>query len=118
VAACWEHGNAAEDTETTHGWLLGHFIDPSGGVRSTKDVEVKWGVHPAGDRRAAWTSDDRRTTLLLLVDGRFRIDLTEGNRTLSEQGDYVLWGPGIDHSWEALTDSIVVTVRWPSVSTT
>jgi quercetin dioxygenase-like cupin family protein len=116
VASSWEYGNAAEDTETTRGWLLGHFIDPSGGVRSTKDVEVKWGIHPAGERRSAWTSDDWRTTLLLLVDGRFRIDLTEGGKTLSKQGDYVLWGPGIDHSWEALADSIVVTVRWPSAS--
>lgn len=51
-----------------------------------------------------------------LVQGNFRIDLTEGTVTLTEQGDYVLWGPGIDHWWEALSDSVVITVRWPSSS--
>lgn len=55
---------------------------------------MKWGIHPAGEMRAGWTSDDRRTTLLLLVQGEFRIDLTEGRRVLSKQGDYALWGPG------------------------
>ena len=110
----WQFGNAGKDTETTRGWLLGHFIAPSEGVRSTKDVEVKWGIHPAGDKRPGWTADDQRTTLLLLVEGQFRIDLTEGSRVLAQQGDYAVWGPGIDHSWEALTDAVVITIRWPS----
>lgn len=112
--AKWQHGNAAEDTAQTRGWLLGHFIDPAEGVRSTKDVEVKWATHPAGDKRPEWTADDRRTTLVLLVDGHFRVRLTEGAATLARQGDYILWGPGIDHTWEAIEDSIVLTVRWPS----
>ncbi|HEX3779681.1 MAG TPA: signal peptidase I [Pseudonocardiaceae bacterium] len=116
MTANWSHGNAADDTAATRGWLLGHFIDPSQGVRSTKDVEVKWGVHPAGDKRPEWTSDDMRTTLLLLVQGSFRIDLTEGSTVLARQGDYAMWGPGVDHSWEALADSTVITVRWPSSS--
>ena len=110
----WYHGNAADDGERTRGWLLGHFIDPAEGVRSTKDVEVKWGVHPAGDKRPDWTVDDQRTTLLLLVEGSFQLKLTEGTVTLARQGDYAVWGPGIDHSWEALSDSVVITVRWPS----
>jgi quercetin dioxygenase-like cupin family protein len=50
----------------------------------------------------------------LLVEGNFRIDLTEASVTLEKQGDYLTWGPGIDHSWEALSESIVITVRWPS----
>lgn len=96
------------------GWVLGHFIDAAGGVRHSQDVEIKWGIHPAGQTRAEWTSDERRTTLVCLVDGHFRLDLTEGSITLGKQGDYAVWGPGIDHSWEALADSIVMTVRWPS----
>jgi hypothetical protein len=110
----WHAGNAEEDGRDTRGWLLGHFIDPAQGVRSSKDVEVKWGIHPAGEKRAEWTADDQRTTLVLLVQGNFRIDLTETSVILGKQGDYVLWGPGIDHTWEALSDSVIVTVRWPS----
>jgi hypothetical protein len=112
----WKTGNAEEDARDTRGWLLGHFIDPAEGVRSSKDVEVKWGIHPVGDKRAAWTADDQRTTLVLHVQGKFRIDLTETTVTLEKQGDYALWGPGIDHSWEALADSVVITIRWPSAS--
>jgi hypothetical protein len=110
----WHCGNASTDTAATRGWIVGHFIDPSEGVRSTVDVEVKWGVHPAGDRRLAWTTGERRTTLLLLVQGRFRLDLPADSVVLKESGDYVVWGSGVDHSWEALAPSIVVTVRWPS----
>lgn len=114
MSESWHAGNAAEDGRSTNGWLLGHFIDPAKGVRHSKDVEVKWAIHPAGDKRAAWTADEQRTTLLLLIQGNFRVDLTEASVTLAKQGDYAMWGPGIDHSWQAISDSVVVTVRWPS----
>jgi len=114
VSHGWTSGNAADEVSATRGWLVGHFIDPSEGVRSSKDVEVKWGLHPAGDQRPEWTSDDRRTTLVLLVDGQFCVYLSDDSSTMTRQGDYVMWGPGIDHSWEALADSVVITVRWPS----
>ena len=110
----WHSGNAEEDGREYRGWILGHFIDPDEGVRSSKDVEVKWGIHPTGEKRHEWTADDQRTTLVLLVEGNFRIDLTEASVTLEKQGDYAAWGPGVDHSWEAIADSVVVTVRWPS----
>nr|WP_054055722.1 signal peptidase I [Alloactinosynnema sp. L-07] len=110
----WTSGNAAEDGQPTRGWLVGHFIDPSEGVRSSNDVEVKWGIHPAGDKRPEWTSDDQRTTLVLLVEGHFRVDVTDGSKTMERPGDYIMWGAGVDHSWEALADSVVMTVRWPS----
>lgn len=110
----WTSGNAAEDGQATRGWLVGHFIDPSEGVRSSKDVEVKWGIHPAGDKRPEWTADDQRTTLVLLIEGHFRVDVNDGSKTMERAGDYIMWGPGVDHSWEALADSVVMTVRWPS----
>ncbi|OLF10480.1 signal peptidase I [Actinophytocola xinjiangensis] len=116
MATNWRFGNAPEETKDNRGWLLGHFITPPDDILHSKDVEVKWAVHPAGEKRAEWTVDDQRTTLVLLVDGEFRIDLTEGSRTLRTQGDYALWGPGIDHSWKALTDSTVMVVRWPSAT--
>lgn len=112
----WTAGNANDDASDMRGWLVGHFIPPSQGVRSTRDVEVKWANHPVGDQRPEWTNDDRRTTLVLLISGRFRVDVTGGSKTMSRQGDYVMWGPGVDHSWEALEESVVMTVRWPSAT--
>ena len=115
MAEKWHVGNANTDGESTRGWLLGHFIGEPDDPRATRAVEVKWGVHPAGEGRDGWATDEQRTTLLILVRGRFRLDLSVGSTTLAKEGDYAVWGPGIDHSWQAEEDSIVMTVRWPSI---
>ena len=114
MADNWYTGNAASDSNEHRGWILGSFIEPAESVRSTPDVEIKWGVHPAGQRRDGWYTGEMRTTMLLLISGRFRLDLSVGSVVLERQGDYVVWGPGIDHSWQADADSVVVTLRWPS----
>jgi hypothetical protein len=113
MGVTWCYGNAVADAGGNRGWLLGSFVDPADGVRHSKDVEVKWAAYSAGEKRDAWTTGEHRTTLVVLVEGEFRVDLTEGSKVLSAQGDYVLWGPGIDHSWEAVTDAVVIAVRWP-----
>ena len=116
MADNWYAGNASDDAGQHRGWLLGHFINPAAGsARATDALEVKWGIHPAGQQRPEWTIDEQRSTLVLLVSGKFRVDLTAGSITMERQGDYVTWGPGIDHSWQAEQDSVVITVRWPSV---
>ncbi|EDY61878.1 conserved hypothetical protein [Streptomyces pristinaespiralis ATCC 25486] len=107
-------GNAGKDAALDRGWLLGHFKD-AGDVRHTEAVEIKWGVHPRGDERALWVRGDRRTALLVLISGRFRVRLPGRDVLLAEQGDYAVWGRGVDHSWVAEEDSVVLTVRWPSV---
>ena len=111
----WHFGNAAVDGSKRRGWVVGAFMDADD-VRMSKDVEIKWGVHPAGDRREAWFEDESRTTVLLLVSGRFRIDLSVGAAVLAEQGDYAMWGPGVGHSWRAEEESVVVTIRWPGAT--
>lgn len=112
----WHTGNANDDGAPTRGWIVGNFIDPSHGVRSSQDVEVKWAHHAQGEERAGWTSDDPRTTLVMLIEGHFSVQSTEGTATFAKPGDYAMWGPGVDHTWKALADSVVLTVRWPSSS--
>ncbi|MFI6329920.1 signal peptidase I [Micromonospora chersina] len=107
-------GNAAVDGATDAGWLLGHF-KPLGDVRHSTEVEVKWGVHPAGETRSQWATGERRTALLVLISGAFRIELRDRIVVLRDPGDYVVWGRGVDHSWYAERESVVLTVRWPSV---
>lgn len=107
-------GNAGVDGALDGGWLLGHF-KPPGEVRHSEDVEIKWGVHKAGDERARWVTGERRTALLVLISGRFRVELPGRSVLLAERGDYVVWGEGVDHSWRAEEESVVLTVRWPSV---
>ena len=67
-------GNAATDAKEHRGWVIGQFME-DGDVRQTDGVEIKWGVHSAGEERADWQGDETRITVLLLVKGRFRLDL-------------------------------------------
>ncbi|MDF2744919.1 MAG: hypothetical protein K0S88_6297 [Actinomycetia bacterium] len=63
MADNWFVGNAvAYGQGDNRGWLIGHFLDGSAGVRSSEAVEVKWGIHPAGDNREAWQTGEQRTT--------------------------------------------------------
>jgi hypothetical protein len=106
-------GNAAVDAPADRGWLLGHF-KPAGDARHSNEVEIKWAVHPPGDRRAEWVTGEQRSALILLVSGRFRVDLPGRSVVLAELGDYLVFH-GISHSWEAEEASVIVAVRWPSV---
>jgi hypothetical protein len=113
--ANWYQGNALRDGADARGWFVGHFLPPSAGLRRTEDVEVKWFRHRAGETRADLVKSERRTTVSILISGRFRVELGSAVVLLERPGDYVLWGPGVDHTWTAETDSTVVTVRWPSI---
>jgi hypothetical protein len=106
-------GNAAADAAADRGWLLGHF-KPVDDARHSDEVEIKWAIHPRGDRRAEWVAAEKRSALVLLVRGRFRVDLPGRSVRLAEQGDYVVFH-GVSHSWEAEEASVVLAVRWPSV---
>ena len=110
----WTAGNANEDN-SYRGWLVGHFVDGDGPRRST-DVEIKWATHPAGDARATWSEVDSRTTLTMLISGGpFVVKFEDGLADLEEPGDYALWGPGLRHTWSAADESVMLTVRWPSI---
>ena len=75
-----------------------------------------WCSARRGNRRENWFDQEDRTTVLILISGRFRIDLSVGTAILTQQGDYAMWGPGIGHSWHAEEDSVVVTFRWPAAA--
>jgi hypothetical protein len=106
-------GNAAADAPADRGWLLGHFR-PADDARHSDDVEIKWGMHPRGERRARWVIGETRTAMIVLVSGRFRVELPGRSVLLARQGDYVVFH-GVDHSWQAEEESVVLGVRWPSV---
>ena len=108
--------NALDDGTQHRGWFVGHFVDPAAGPRHSLDVEVKWKHHPAGDRSTTTVVGDWRTTLTLLVQGRFAVWVDEEHTVLERPGDYMIWSPTPTrwHSWQALADSVMLTVRWPS----
>jgi hypothetical protein len=101
------------DAPADRGWLLGHF-KPVTDPRHSEDVEIKWGIYARGDRRAQWVTDEKRTAVLILISGRFRVELPGRDVLLVRHGDYVVFH-GIGHSWLAEEESVVISVRWPSI---
>lgn len=86
------------------------------GITKSGSVEMKWGVHTAGDARDEWVTGEIRTTVAILISGMFEMEFRDQATTLQNPGDYVMWGPGVDHRWRTLTDCVILTVRWPSVA--
>lgn len=110
-------GNAVKDGN--RGWFVGQFVPPSFGLAHQEAVEIKWDQHPKGDRRQGFAQSRGATTISILVSGSFitRLKLPDGMREiiLSAPGDYIAFGPGLEHWWEALEESLVITVRFPSL---
>ena len=46
-------GNAVVDQVRDSGWFVGQFVPAELGLRHQNDVEVKWGIHPDGEKRRA-----------------------------------------------------------------
>jgi hypothetical protein len=108
-------GNIEVDTADMRGWLIGNFIGEEHGLRHSEDVELKWGNHEAGTVRAEWVTGETRTSIGILIAGKFAVEFRDKEIVFDKPGDYVMWGPGTDHRWRAIENSIWLTVRWPSV---
>lgn len=113
------HSNASRDA--IRGWFIGQFVHPASGLRRRTDLEVKWGVHAKGERRVmGWAAYKTSTTISVLIEGVFlvtvRVDAKTHDVLLQERGDYYILSPMVEHTWEAITDCVVLTVRCPSVA--
>jgi hypothetical protein len=112
-------GNARVDAAGKAGWFVGQFIPVELGLRRQTDVELKWGIHPDGEKRPQPWANQNATTISVLIEGclkiTFHVDRAEREVTLRTKGDYVVFGPEVVHSWEAVGDTIVLSVRFPSV---
>jgi quercetin dioxygenase-like cupin family protein len=105
-------GNAAQAAEI-RGWFLGHFLPGESPLRS-EDVELKWFTHRKGETRGEWSPPNSVRTLNVLIRGSFVLVFPDREVALQREGDFVLFGPGIAHSYRSVEESLVLTVRWPS----
>lgn len=111
-------GNAAQEGQSNNnrGWFVGAFIEQKK-LQANNDVEIKWGIHPKGERRYSKATEGKATTVSILIRGKYTLTFENGEKKeLSTEGDYVMWSPLLPHEFEALEDSVVITIRWPSLS--
>jgi hypothetical protein len=109
-------GNAITESHDTRGWFVGAFIKSAGELQTTNEVEVKWGQHQKGESRESLAATGDATTLGILISGKFAVKPENGDEiVLSQPGDYIMWQPNIPHLSIAYEDSLIITVRWPSL---
>ena len=115
-------GNAEADQVRGTGWFVGQFIPAALGARHQTDVELKWAIHYDGERRSRGPEAvANATTISILIRGSLRVTFqisgpqSKQMVTMEKEGDYIIFGPGVVHSWEAIGDTLVVSVRFPSI---
>ncbi len=117
-------GNAHLDGRAFGQWFVGDLrawskSQPPAdfGLRQSSSVEIKWGKHRAGEGRAAWAACSDKTTMSVLISGKFMLRFRDVSgeireHRLQEAGDYTIWGTDAEHTWFVEEDAVIMTVRW------
>jgi hypothetical protein len=84
---------------------------------------VKYYHHVAGDSRGGdRPGEDRYALTMLVSQGCWRqrvwseTSVNSIEVLLSAPGDYVVWGPGLRHSWYPVQASTMLTVKWNRIA--
>jgi hypothetical protein len=109
-------GNVAVASRDTRGWFLGHFMPGDDNPLRTSELELKWFTHAKGETRGEWAPGNPVKTLNILMRGRFVLLFPDREVALEKEGDFVLFGPDVAHSFRSEEESLVLTVRWPSLA--
>lgn len=110
-----QYGNALQDGGSSQGWWVGHFM-PKESPRYSSQVETKWAIHRRGTKHNGFSANKVATSMAILISGRHRLEFDNASVLLERPGDYVIWNPGVAHSWSAIDDSTMLCIRWPSIS--
>ena len=105
------------------GWFIGDKQAP-GSPRYRNKMFVKYGIHSAGEQSKPASPVKPLVTVSILIEGgpfvhwfekADKSKFTNGAEkvvvTLKDIGDYLLYEPGIDHSWKAIGNSVVLTMQ-------
>jgi cupin superfamily acireductone dioxygenase involved in methionine salvage len=123
-------GNAITDGKEFRYWFVGKiekwcrennmpFDKERFGLRSTDDMEIKWGTYNKGETRSEWASSSDMTGMSILIRGDSIFTFREMNGQgdsrevrLMKEGDYIIWQENVEHTWKMLEDSVFLTLRW------
>lgn len=107
--------NAIDIGRPRRGWVVGRFIEDPESLLRSENCEIKLFKHAKGDKREQWSYSRSSTSFTMLIAGKWSQEYLEGTVELTEPFDFTTWGPYVPHKWEALEESIMLTIRWPSI---
>ena len=111
-------GNFDKERHAHKDWILGHFMNPDSPFRN-EEFEIKWGKYKKGKSFEAKKVDpnDQSYTVAILIYGEELLMFPSVDREvlLENEGDYVFWQPNIPHKAVFQEDTLVITIRWPSM---
>ncbi len=104
------------DKSNSRGWFIGHFLEDNS-IFKNKEFEVKWGKHPKGEKKFQVAANKIAKTIGILIEGKIELNFPKNKKKilLSKQGDFIFFDEKIFHTFEALEDSIIIVIRWPSI---
>ncbi len=108
-------GNAAVDGARHQGWFIGHVLEHASDLRSTHTIEVNWSRYKAGEEQPQWKMTQQAVTLCVLIKGIVFIRFPWTECILAHEGDYVIWSADLPHRLTVVEDSLMLTIRWPSI---
>lgn len=105
-----------KDNSDRHGWLIGNFIEEDS-LFHNDDFEVRWANHKKGEKKDPPAMNNTAKTISILIKGKMllKFPFEKKEIILSKPGDYASWKEKVYHGSEMLEDSIVLTIRWPSI---
>lgn len=108
--------NDLQSQTDNRGWFIGHFIKdiPEFAVN---EFEVGWGRRKKGYHDNNKMTSKSARTVTILIRGSVKYEFPQLNKSLllSQEGEYIYFDTkDTDHTVEALKDSLVLTIRWPS----
>ncbi len=115
----WGNASTLAANEGYGYWVIGQMIQENN-PRHTSLFELKWGRHLRGEKYPDFVpSKEGVRGISILIHGRMRLMFKRGTETqtviLQTEGDFVLWQPDVSHNSEFLEDTLVLTIKWPSV---
>lgn len=109
-------GNLNQNDPKRRGWFAGNFMD-EGSPFKTDAFELQWRKLKAGEEKTALGTQKVAKTIGILVYGKFEFSFPDVNKkiTIEKEGDFVYYDAGVTHSWKVLEDTLLVSIRWPSI---
>lgn len=109
-------GNVKDASKDTRGWFLGHFMPGEANPLRTGELELKWYTHAKGETRETWAPGNPVNTINILIRGHFVLLFPDQEVALQKEGDFVLFGLGMPHSYRSVEESLVLTLGPKGVS--